>query len=104
MGSLMLIEGSNHSFSANHPVAKLHFDFGAQRQINIHARAELDEADAVAALDGVVLGDPRDDAPRDEGAVKGKADFLAGWLADIKADEHVFIEFRAVSFHRVQIL
>ena len=98
------VKGGNHRFAANHPVAEIDADFRAQRQINVHARAELNEADAVAALDRVVLGDPRHDAARNQPGDEPDADFLAGRLAGVEADEHVFVELRAVGFHRVQIL
>ena len=71
---------------------RLHFDFGAQRQINVHARAELDQADAFAALNGVILGNPRHDAARNQSGNQAHADFFAARLDGIDADQDIFIE------------
>src|ERR1019366_7479426 len=98
------IKRGNHGFAADYPVAEVHLDFRAAWQINLHARPELNQADAFAALDGVVLIDPRHDAARDEAGDEAHADFFAARLGGVKADEHVFIEPRGIGFHRVEVL
>jgi len=79
----------NHGFAADDLVAELHFDFGAAWQINLHPRPKLNQADAFAALDGVVLGDPRHDAARDEAGNEAHADLFALRLGGVQTNEHV---------------
>jgi hypothetical protein len=62
-------------------------------QIDLHARAELDQADAFAALHRVVLRDERHDAPRDQAGDEAHADFFAARLDGFDADQTFSLNF-----------
>src|ERR1019366_8712818 len=97
------VKRGNHSLAADHPVAEVHLDFRAAWQINLHARPELNQADAFAALDGVVLGDPRHNAARDEAGDEAHANLFAARLGGVKANEDVLVELRGIGFHRAEV-
>src|SRR5205807_8098498 len=81
--------GGDHGFAATDFGAELDADFGCQRQVNVHTRAELDQADAYAPRHLVTLRNPRNDAPGQDTRDQAHSDFFAGLLARFKADQHV---------------
>src|SRR5439155_378384 len=82
----------------------LDLDRWRRRQEQVHARTKLREADAFAARHIDTLGDPGDDAPRNQTGEQPHADLLAGPFARLDADEHVFVVRRGLGLERVEVL
>src|ERR1051325_5555069 len=93
MGS---IERGDDGFAALYAVAEFDLNFGVERQVEIAARTELDEADAVAALHGIAFADEGHDAARDEAGDEAQADFLARLLGGGEAEQDILVVFGAV--------
>src|SRR5581483_1012701 len=85
-------------------VAQFHADFGAQRQINVRAGAELDEANPIPARDRLALlhkrHDPAGNYPRDQ----AHPDLLPRGVARFKTNQDILIVRGRFSFERIEEL
>ena len=92
--------GRQDAGSALDPLAHFDAQFGLGRQQHVHARAELDEAHALAALHRVALAQVEDNAPRQqagnllEGDLDASSPRTVTMFCSLRSAEAGFMAFR----------
>ena len=85
-------------------VPKLDLDLRARRKIHVQPRTELNQADAVAARDGVACRHPGHDAPGQDAGDQAHPDLHSGRLGGFEPDQHILVATRGFGPHGVEKL
>src|SRR6266446_1970348 len=86
-----LLESRENGLTANHMIAKLHLDFCVHRQVHLGPRAELNQADAVAARDSIAGLDVRDNPAGEHAGDQAHAYFPSRRVAGFEAEKDIFV-------------
>ena len=95
------LQVGQHAGSALHAVADLHVDAGRSIEQYIHARSELDQAHALAALQPISNFGIENDAPRQQARNLLEDD---GLPVAFHGNDILLVQFRGSLIHGVQIL
>src|ERR1044071_979088 len=97
-------ERRQHGFADFDLVAQFALNLRAGWQVNIRARAELNQTDPFATRHGFPGRSPQDDSPGNQACDQPHADLFVRTFGGHEAEEHVFVELTAVTPRRAEKL